>query len=419
MPQIAYFDCFSGISGDMALGALIDAGVSIDQLRDELHKLNVPGWTIEAERTVRYNIAGTRLHVNTAEQHTHRHLADIAHILEASTLTPDVRQRSLAIFTRLAEAEAAVHGTSRDEVHFHEVGALDAIVDVVGFVIGLKLLGIEQVFASPLPLGSGWIDMAHGRLPIPGPAVLNLLGAVGAPIQPDTTPFELTTPTGAALLAELATFDRPALRLLATGYGFGGRDTGRLNAVRVWIGTTEQTTAPQNTTINSAAQNLATSAASTEALQSVVLLQTNIDDQPAEQLAYVAEQLLRPSAQKSGALDVWWTAIGMKKSRSAVMLSVLVQPDDEAAAVEAIFRETTSLGVRRQVIERWVCDRAIRSVATPWGSVRVKEQRRQGELLGIAPEYEDCAAIAREYGVPLRVVYEAARKSASSELTDA
>jgi uncharacterized protein (TIGR00299 family) protein len=400
MTRIAYFDCFSGISGDMTLGALVDAGLDPAALEAELRKLNVAGWTIAAERVVRYGIAGTKLHVRTSEQHVHRHLSDIAAILAASALDQDIQQRALAIFTRLADAEAAAHGTSRDEVHFHEVGALDAIVDIVGAVIGLKLLGIEQVYASALPLGSGWITAAHGRIPVPGPAVLHLLGAVNAPIQADTTPFELVTPTGAAILAELATFARPALTLTATGYGFGERDIGRLNAVRVWLGETrlaEQSTA-------------AAATIGEEAQDQVVLLETNIDDQPAEQLAYVAECLLG-----QGVLDVWWTPIGMKKGRSAHMLSTLVRPSDEQRAVETIFRETTSLGIRRQPIQRWICGRVSRQVATPWGPVRVKEQRWQGKLLGVAPEYDDCARIALAQGIALREVYLAVHEAIRRE----
>ncbi len=389
MARVAYFDCFSGVSGDMTLGALIDAGVDLRQLEAELDKLNVAGWELEAERVVRYGIAGTRLHVRTTEQHVHRHLGDIAAILQASQLALDVQQRALAIFRRLAEAEAAVHGTTPEQVHFHEVGALDAIVDIVGVVIALKLLGVQQIFASSLPLGSGWINAAHGRIPIPGPAVLQLLGAVNAPLQADDTPFELVTPTGAAILAELATFQRPALAISAAGYGFGARDIGRLNAVRVWLGETEAEAFPGGPQ------------------DRVVLLETNIDDQSMEQLAYTAERLLQPAAG-SGALDVWWTAIGMKKGRPALKLSVLARPADEEALVTAIFRETTSLGVRRQLVDRWICERESRSVSTPWGPVRVKEQRWRGELLGVAPEYEDCAAIARTHDVPLRAVYAAA-----------
>jgi hypothetical protein len=388
MTRIAYFDCFSGISGDMALGALVDAGLELEQLRAELHKLNVDGWELSAERVVRYGIAGTRLHVHTTEQHTHRHLDDIARILDASGLDAAVRQRALDVFTRLAEAEAAVHGTSRDAVHFHEVGALDAIIDIVGVVLGLKLLDVTEVYASALPLGSGWVSAAHGRIPVPGPATLYLLGAVSAPILADDTPFELVTPTGAALLAELATFRRPPLTLLASGYGLGSRDIGRLNAARVWIGVSPE---------SSAVQPVET--------ESVVLLTTNIDDQPAEQLAYAAERLF-----DGGALDVWWTPICMKKGRSALMLSALVRPPNEAAAVATIFRETTSLGIRRQPLERWTCERSFRSVVTAWGAVRVKEQRWHGVVLGAAPEYEDCARIAREHKLPLRVVYAAVQE---------
>ncbi|MDQ5854469.1 MAG: LarC family nickel insertion protein, partial [Chloroflexota bacterium] len=191
MARIAYWDCFSGISGDMALGALVDAGLDLDQLRAELQKLGVAGWDITAERDVRYGIAGTKVHVRTEPQPVHRHLSDIRAILHESALDQDIRERALAVFARLADAEGAVHGISPTEVHFHEVGALDAIVDVVGVVVGLKLLHVDAIFASALPLGSGWVDAAHGRIPVPGPAVLQLLGAVGAPLQADDTPFEL------------------------------------------------------------------------------------------------------------------------------------------------------------------------------------------------------------------------------------
>ena len=395
MSRILFVDCFSGVSGDMLLGALVDAGVDVARLRSELGKLGVEGWAIQAEHTERYGIAGTRLRVHAPEQPTQRHLSDIARILDASTLESAAIQRANAIFTRLAEAEAAVHGTTTEQVHFHEVGALDAIVDVVGVVIALQLLEIEAVYASPLPLGGGWVTTAHGRLPVPPPAVLKLLGAVRAPLLADDTPAELVTPTGAAILAELATFARPAMTLETAGYGFGSRDIGRLNAVRVWIGEApDELPAPD-------------SAAS----EHVLLLETNIDDQSPEQLAYVAERLLA-----GGALDVWWTPIGMKKGRGATMLSALVRLADESAAVETIFRETTSLGIRRRPLERWVCQRTLHNVATPWGVVRVKEQRWRGTRLGLAPEYEDCARAAKEHNVPLRTVYAHVQAAAQEQL---
>jgi uncharacterized protein (TIGR00299 family) protein len=378
----------------MALGALLDAGLDLDQLRADLARLGVAGWELSAERTVHYGIAGTQARAHVAPQTDHRHLSDIEAILAASTLPPQVRGRALSVFRRLAEAEGAVHGMDPGEVHFHEVGALDAIVDVVGVVVGLDRLGIEGVYASPLPLGSGWIDAAHGRIPVPGPAVLQLLGAVRAPVAPDDTPFELVTPTGAALLAEFATFRRPAFRIERAGYGFGSRDTGRLNAVRVWIGDSdEEHPDPQTERHEQTSQNH-------EALEQVLLLQTNLDDQPGEQVAFATEQLLA-----AGALDVWWQVIGMKKGRAALLLSVLAAAPDENKMVDLLFRETTSLGVRRQLLDRWVCDREIRPVPTPWGPIQVKLKRWRGAVLGWAPEYEDCARVAREHDTPLQTVY--------------
>jgi uncharacterized protein (TIGR00299 family) protein len=396
MPRIIYFDCFSGISGDMALGALLDAGLTLDDLRAELAKLNVEGWRIDAERGMRAYLAGTRALVHAPEQPTHRHLSDVRTIIENSALAPRVKAQSLDVFTRLAEAEGQVHGMSPDQVHFHEVGALDAIVDIVGVVAGLNLLGIEAVYASALPLGSGWVRAAHGMLPVPAPATLNLLAAAGAPIMADETPFELVTPTGAALLAALATFRRPAMRLERVGYGLGGRDLERPNALRVWVGTTDRETGGQGDRKTEQNTDNALPRSS-----SPVLLETNIDDQPAEQVAYVVEQLLA-----LGALDVWQTPIQMKKGRAATLLSVLVPLPLEEAAVTLLMRETTTLGVRRRDVERHVCEREVVTVTTPLGEVRVKRKRWAGEDVGAAPEYEDCARLARQLGVPLREVYQ-------------
>lgn len=236
MSQIIYFDCFSGISGDMTLGALLDLGLSLEDLRTELAKLQIADWQIASRQEVRGYIAGTRALVTAPEQEQHRHLSDVRAIIEASTLSERVKHQSLHVFTLLAEAEGRVHGYPAEEVHFHEVGALDAIVDIVGVVVGLELLGVERVFASPLPLGAGWTRAAHGWLPLPAPAVLNLLSAAGAPVTPDMTPAELVTPTGAALLAALAEFRRPPLRLSRVGYGLGKRELERPNVLRCWLG---------------------------------------------------------------------------------------------------------------------------------------------------------------------------------------
>jgi uncharacterized protein (TIGR00299 family) protein len=393
MPIALYFDCFSGISGDMALGALLDAGLPLDALRAELAKLDVAGWAIEAERGVRRYLAGTRAHVHAPEQPAHRHLADVRAIIAASALASEVKERSIRVFTLLAEAEGQVHGIPAGEVHFHEVGALDAIVDIVGVVAGLALLGIDAVYASPLPLGSGWVHTAHGLLPLPAPAVLALLAMVSAPIIPDDSRAELVTPTGAALLAGLAEFRRPPMRLTSIGYGLGARDPERPNVLRVWLGTTENETSGQ---ADKRAEQITASPVSL----SPVLLETNIDDQPAEQLAYAVERLF-----ELGALDAWLAPIQMKKGRAATLLSALVPADLEEAAVALIMRETTTLGVRRRVVERHICAREVVTLQTPLGVVRVKRKRWNGEDLGAAPEYEDCARLAREHSVPLREVY--------------
>src|SRR3954454_936599 len=213
MPNAIYFDCFSGISGDMALGALLDVGLSLDALRAELDKLQLDGWSIDAERGMRRYLSGTRALVHAPEQATHRHLSDVQAIIAASALAPELKQRAIHVFTLLAQAEGQVHGIPAGQVHFHEVGALDAIVDIVGVVAGLALLGINEVYASPLPLGTGWTRAAHGALPLPAPAVLALLAGAHAPITPDDRPFELVPPTGAALLPGLAESRRPPMRI--------------------------------------------------------------------------------------------------------------------------------------------------------------------------------------------------------------
>ncbi len=390
MTNAIYFDCFSGISGDMALGALLDAGLPLDALRAELDKLQLDGWSVDAERAMRRYLSGTRALVHAPEQATHRHLSDVQLIIESSALAPELKQRAIHVFTLLAEAEGQVHGIPTGQVHFHEVGALDAIVDIVGVVAGLALLGVNEVYASALPLGTGWTRAAHGALPLPAPAVLALLAGAHAPTIPDDTPFELVTPTGAALLAGLAQFRRPPMRIDRVGYGLGARDLERPNVLRVWVGETDKQTSRQ------AEKQIEDNSFS----PSPILLETNIDDQPAEQLAYAIEQLFA-----LGALDAWLAPIQMKKGRAATLLSALVPAELEDAAVALLMCETSTLGLRRRVVERHVAEREIEAVETPLGLVRVKRKRWQGQDLGASPEYEDCARLAREHGLPLREVY--------------
>ena len=385
--RIAYFDCFSGASGDMLLGCLLDAGLALDELRGALAGLPLGGYEVLAEPEERQSIRGTRATVRCSEgQQPHRHLGDILALIEASSLPAPVKERAGAVFRRLARAEAHVHGTTPEEVHFHEVGAVDSIVDIVGVVAGLHLLGVEAVYASSLPLGGGTVKVAHGELPVPAPATLQVLAEAQVPTQPHPAQVELLTPTGAALLAELARFEQPAMAVEAVGYGFGSRRVPPLNAVRVWLGRALEPAACQE--------------------DQVVLLEANLDDAPGQMLGYAQERLLG-----AGALDAWFTPIYMKKNRPGVLLSALALPAQAAELAEIMLRETTTLGVRWQRLGRYVAGRAVETVETPWGAVRVKVKRLADRPVSAAPEYEDCARLAREAGVPWQAVHAAAEKA--------
>jgi uncharacterized protein (TIGR00299 family) protein len=388
--RVAYFDCFSGASGDMLLGSLIDAGLSLAGLRQALGSLPLDGWEVVAAPEERQGVRGSkvdvlaRLPAQEEAHQPHRHLPDILALVEASALPAAVKERASAVFWRLARAEAHVHGTVPEEVHFHEVGAVDSIVDIAGVVTGLHLLGVEAVYASPLPLGGGTVEVAHGTLPVPAPATLAILAEAHVPTVPHPAQVELLTPTGAALLAEMARFERPAMTIEGVGYGFGTRRTPALNAVRVWLG----------------------QVAARWAEDEVVLLECNLDDTTGEALGYVQGRLL-----DAGALDAWFTPIYMKKSRPAVLLSALCAPAEAEALADLILQETSTLGVRRRHMGRYCAGRSLETVVTPWGEVRVKVKRLGGEVLGAAPEYEDCARLARDAGVPWRDVYAAAERA--------
>jgi uncharacterized protein (TIGR00299 family) protein len=383
----AYFDCFSGASGDMLIGALLDAGLPLDALRAELNKLALSGYALSAERRQQHGLMGTKFHVQVdLSEQPHRHLSDIEAILAGSHLPDADIARSLAVFGRLARAEAKVHGTSIEHVHFHEVGAVDSIVDVVGFVVGLRLLKVEAVFCSPLALGSGFVETEHGRLPVPAPATAEILAEAGAPTRPSDAGVELLTPTGAALLCELATFCQPAMRPSAIGYGFGSRQLPWINAVRVWLGEPSEM-------VNGNGPDTP---------EAVIGLECNIDDMTPEQLGYVLGRLL-----EAGALDAWFTPIQMKKNRPAVMLSALARPADSGRLSQLLLSETSTLGVRYQRYQRDIAERETVTVSTPWGPARAKLKRLAGGVVSAAPEYEDCALLARQAGIPIGRVYEA------------
>jgi uncharacterized protein (TIGR00299 family) protein len=399
LARCIYFDCYSGAAGDMLLGALVDAGLPVDELTRALGALPVTGYRLRVERVTRQGVSGIRLWVDTdtTEQHGRR-LSDIVALVQGSGLPPQVVTRIGAVFGRLAEAEAAVHGVAVDEVHFHEVGALDSIVDIVGCVWGLHALGVTEVFCSALPLGGGWVEAAHGRLPLPAPATLKLLADVGAPTRPLDVQTELVTPTAAALLAELATFAQPPLVLEAVGYGFGNRELAWPNAVRVWLGRPLGVTESGVTAEHDA----------------VVLLECNLDDITGEALGYAMERLL-----SAGALDVWFTSIQMKKNRPACKLSVLAQPELVADLARLLLQETTTLGVRQTLVTRIKAGRESMPVETEWGMVTAKVKWMPGQPASVSPEYEECAVLARRTGVPLLEIYAAAQAAAREKLRGA
>jgi pyridinium-3,5-bisthiocarboxylic acid mononucleotide nickel chelatase len=392
--KLAHFDCFSGASGDMLLGSLLDAGLDFDDLQADLARLSMGPYRLVADKTKRKGLTGTHLRVipGSADWPA-RNLPSIAKIVEASDLPDGVKSRSMAVFRRIARAEAAIHGTTIDEVHFHEIGAVDTLVDVVGFVCALRRLQVEAVYSSPLTLGGGTIQTEHGRLPAPAPATLAILAEVGAPTVPGPAATELVTPTGAALLAEFARFERPALNLRSVGYGFGTKEFDWPNALRVWLGETPPSPpAPDQ--------------------DEAILLACNLDDASGEVLGYTLDRLLQ-----AGALDAWFTPIHMKKNRPATQLSVLARPEDAARLAALMLRETPTLGVRQLALSRTVAQREFSTVETPWGPVQIKLKFLQGRAVSASPEYDDCARLAQQAGVPLQAVIAAAQQAASPLLT--
>jgi len=382
---IAYLDCFSGISGDMLLGALVDAGLSLDDLRSDLARLPVSGYEVRAERVTKGSIAGTQVTVEVTEQQSHRGLDDILRIIGESGLPAQVTQSAERVFTRLAEAEAAVHNQPVEEIHFHEVGAVDAIVDVVGACAGLHRLGVEEVYASPLPLGGGWVKAAHGMLPVPAPATAELVKGIptyGGPVE-----AELVTPTGAAIITTLCRQFGPMPPMIVSqiGWGAGVRNLAHPNLLRLFLGEPEKRVRDQR----------------------LSLIQTNLDDMNPELFEHLLDRLL-----EAGALDVFYTPIVMKKSRPATLVSVLADPGKVDALSAILFRETTALGLRVHEVSRRCLDRRWTEVDTPYGRVRVKLGLLGSETVTLAPEYEDCRRLARERGVPLKAVYEAAQAAA-------
>ncbi|PYS78005.1 MAG: nickel pincer cofactor biosynthesis protein LarC [Acidobacteria bacterium] len=393
-----YFDCFAGISGDMTLGALVGAGADERALTERLALLDVQGYEISFEEVERSGISATRANVRlTKDEHHHRHLADIRGIILRSRLGDLVKERAARIFTRLAEAEARVHNVAVESIHFHEVGAVDAIVDVVGACIGFELLGVERFEASALHVGSGTVEMAHGRFPVPPPAVAELLR--GAPVYSTDIRGELVTPTGAAIVATLCESfgPMPTMRLLSTGYGAGAREYKNFpNVLRVLVGESE-----------SDGEGAGESAAERDELLTVV--ETNVDDVSPQVLGHVLEQALA-----RGALDCYLTHVQMKKNRPGVLVTILCRNEDREAMLDLLLAETPTLGARSYTVRRRALEREAVTVETEFGRIAVKVGRLRGHAVSATPEYEECREAALRAGVPLREVQEAARAAFSS-----
>jgi pyridinium-3,5-bisthiocarboxylic acid mononucleotide nickel chelatase len=389
--SFAYFDCFAGVAGDMVLGALLDAGGSADALRAGLAGVPLDPFELEITGVERGGIGATRVEVRTGGPATPRTWADLREMLGEAELPAPVRERALATFARLATAEARVHRQPADQVHFHEVGAVDAVVDVVGSALLLHDLGVTELWASPVATGSGTVRSGHGLLPVPAPAVVELLA--GVPVHGGGVAAELTTPTGAAILAASAAGfgELPAMRVAAVGYGAGGRRHDELpNLLRVLLG--ERTgDGPVG--------------------DGGLVLEANLDDMTPELAPWVLERLF-----DAGAADVWFTPIHMKKGRPGITLSVLCAPGTDAAVRELLWRETSTLGVRGLPVRKWMLERRVIAVAVPGGKVRVKLGLDGGRVVNVAPEYADCARLASATGRPLKDVMARAQAAALAAL---
>jgi pyridinium-3,5-bisthiocarboxylic acid mononucleotide nickel chelatase len=393
--KLLYLDCFAGISGDMFLGALLDLGLPEDRFRKELSKLDLPDYHFSMRRVIKQNISATKFdceqehheheHEHEHEyQHEHRGYAEIVKLIEASALTESVKRRALRLFRRIGEAEAKIHGVSLEKIHFHEVGAVDSIVDIVGACVAVEMLGVDEIQASPPRLGSGFVDTAHGRFPVPAPATLELLK--GVPTQPSSEPVELVTPTGAAILAEFCTKfgPMPAMSVEKVGYGAGSRDLEKTpNVLRAVLGEAASAASPDSDTVG--------------------VIETNIDDMNPQLFGDVMDRLL-----EAGALDVFLTPVQMKKNRPGTLLTVLCERNHVDQMTELLLSHTTSFGVRVHEAQRRKLAREIVKMKTKFGEIEVKIGRLGGKIVSRSPEFESCKQAALKAGVAVKEVYEEA-----------
>ena len=392
--KIAYFDCFAGASGDMILGSLLDAGLGLDHLKGELAKLRLTHYDLQKKKVVKKGVGGSQAVVLVDEaHHHHRNLSDIKGIIAHSDLEDSIQQKSIAIFTRLAEAEAKVHQTSIEKIHFHEVGAMDAIIDVVGAVAGITALGIQKIVCSPLHLGSGTVRCAHGILPVPAPATAELVK--GKPVYSTGVEGELLTPTGAAILTTLASNfgSMPAMSVNQIGYGAGTSERDIPNLLRIMIGETAEEVKDVE-------------------MEQAAVIETNIDDMNPQMYDYLIEKFL-----KMGVMDIFLTAVQMKKNRSGTLLTIICQPHRVAEISDVLLRETTTIGLRWRIDNRIKAHRTIQAIQTQYGAINFKVAKIGHRTINVAPEYEDCKRAALKSGVPLKQVMEDARARGFSDLT--
>ncbi len=387
--RIAYFDCFAGISGNMLLGALLDAGLPFKDMQKELAKLPLKNFTVTHKKVLMQHIGGTFVDVKTTEGHPERNLKDILSIINKSKLEKEVKETSSAIFQHIAEVEAKIHRKSIDSIHFHEVSGVDCIADIVGSVWGLHALGVATVFSSPVNLGGGMVKTRAGTFPVPGPATVALLK--NAPVYSSGIQKELTTPTGAAILSTLCErySSFPMMHVEKIGYGAGSRKLPIPNLLRVFIGEME------------------TSSASPDVREEITVLETNIDDMPPQNYEYLMEKCFF-----AGALDVFLIPVIMKKSRPAVLVTVLCKKEDAIKCSDILFLHTPTFGIRMRTQPRIKLQRELKIVKTKYGTVRVKLGYKDGKVIKAHPEYEDCKRIAMRNNLPLQVVIDEAKKRA-------
>jgi len=392
MREILYIDCFSGISGDMMLAALIDTGIDIFFLKKELGKINIRGYEIESEKIKKAEVGATKFKVIIKEKQLHRTYSDIINLIKNSKINEKAKQNALSIFEIIASAEAKIHQIEKDKVHFHEIGAVDSIIDIAGTAISIAELEIDDVYCSSIPLGSGFVKTMHGILPVPAPATMEILKDI--PVYSGNLNFEATTPTGAAIIKNYVKHfgSIPLMKVKNIGFGSGSNEKSEIpDLLRVVFG---QLLESDNISLKNSQKNQDIN------YDNLIVLSTNIDDISAEIIGYLIERLF-----KENIADAWTEPIFMKKNRQAVKINVLCKPEDEIKICNLLFSETSTLGIRRQAIQRYSLNREIVMLKLPYGEIKIKVGYKDGKAVTYSPEYESCKILAQKTGKPIKDIY--------------